>query len=116
MNEITLLEDFDYAITSVRDTDWHWVDEGEDIQVGVIYGDVECAVTECAEKWQASHDMLTEQNKMLQDALQMVVDMIPMNQNAHGGGYNLILSNDDCRIIKETLNICDLINEESKTC
>lgn len=28
MNEITLLEDFDYTITSVRDTDWYWVDEG----------------------------------------------------------------------------------------
>ena len=61
-------------------------------------------------------DLITEQNKMLQDALQMVSDMIPMGQNAYGGGYNLILSNDDCRIIKETLNICDLINKENKTC
>lgn len=89
---------------------------GEDIQVGVVYSDIECSVMECAEKWQALYDKLTEQNKMLQDALLMVSDIIPMNQNAYGGGYNLILSNNDCRIIKETLNICDLMNEENRTC
>lgn len=71
MSEFNLVEDFDYAITSVRDTDWHWIEEG--VHVGVAYGDIDCAVTECAEKWQASHDKLTEQNKLLREALDKVI-------------------------------------------
>ena len=55
-----------------------------------------------------THDKLTDQNKMLRDALQLVSDIIPICQNANGGGYMLILSDDDCRIIKESLNISDL--------
>ena len=54
------------------------------------------------------HDKLTAQNKMLREALQLVSDIIPIYQNANGGGYMLILSDDDCRIIKESLNISDL--------
>lgn len=55
-----------------------------------------------------SHDKLTEQVKMLREALELVSDIIPMGQNANGGGYMLVLSNDDCRIIKETLSISEL--------
>jgi ABC-type oligopeptide transport system substrate-binding subunit len=55
-----------------------------------------------------SHDKLTEQKKMLREALSLVVDKIPMNQNIYGGGYMLLLSYDDCRILRETLNISEL--------
>jgi hypothetical protein len=54
------------------------------------------------------HDKLTEENKMLREALELVSNIIPMSQNANGGGYMLILSDDDCRILRETLNISEL--------
>ena len=52
-------------------------------------------------------DKLTEQNKMLREALGLVVDKLPMYKNAITG-YAISLSDDDCRIIKETLNIIEL--------
>jgi len=57
----------------------------------------------------SSHDKLTEQNKMLREALSLVVDKMPAYQGVMGGGYMMIvLSDDDCRIIKETLNTSEL--------
>jgi hypothetical protein len=55
-----------------------------------------------------SHDKLVEQNKMLREALSMVVDKLPIYQNIHGGGYMIVLSHDDVCIIKETLNISEM--------
>ena len=54
-----------------------------------------------------SHDKLTEQNKLLREALELVVDKLPMCKNTISG-YAILLSNDDFRIIKETLNISEL--------
>ncbi|HBF48186.1 MAG TPA: hypothetical protein DDW91_17770 [Shewanella frigidimarina] len=50
---------------------------------------------------------LTEQNKMLREALSLVVDKLPLYKNTITG-YAISLSDDDCRIIKETLNISEL--------
>lgn len=86
MSEFNLVEDFDYAITSVRDTDWHWIDDddGEDIRVGVDYNDIKCAVNECASKWQLSHDKLTEQVKMLRDALDLADTWLRIDGQYYG--------------------------------
>ena len=55
-----------------------------------------------------SHDKLTEQNKMLREALAMVVDKLPIYQNIQGGGYMIVLNHDDVCVIKETLNIGEM--------
>lgn len=51
---------------------------------------------------------LTEQNKMLREALSIVVDKLPIYQNIQGGGYMIVLNHDDVWVIKETLNISEL--------
>jgi hypothetical protein len=51
---------------------------------------------------------LTEENKMLREALSLVVGKLPIYQNIHGGGYMIVLSHDDTSMIKETLNISEL--------
>ena len=56
----------------------------------------------------ARYDKLTEQNKMLREALAMVVDKLPIYQNIQGGGYMIVLNHDDVCVIKETLNIGEM--------
>ena len=73
-----LIEDFDHALTAVRDTDSHIVSYGEDgsdgEDTGVLYDYVECAVMEVAEKWQADFDKQAEQIKLLRDRLLQMTD------------------------------------------
>lgn len=53
-------------------------------------------------------EKLTEQNKILKEALHLVSDKIPVYQNIQGGGYAITLNVDDVNIIKETLSIIEL--------
>lgn len=81
--------------------------DGEPIYCGSCYSSMPYGICEkdMIELWNSrtQNDKLTEERNILREALELVSNIIPMSQNAHGGGYMLILSNDDCRIIKETL-------------
>ena len=79
--------------------------DGVDIASGMYGEETTIWIKSVASK----HDKLTEQNKMLREALSLVVDKMPAYQGVMGGGYMMIvLSDDDCRIIKETLNTSEL--------
>lgn len=96
-----ILDGADYYIHQVSYVDQEGVDCINEIHSGAMFA-------EYAVNSMNQHDKLTEQNKMLREALSLVVDKIPMNQNIYGGGYMLLLSHDDCRILRETLNISEL--------
>jgi hypothetical protein len=96
-----ILEGADYCIHQVSFVNQDGIDCTNEIHSGDIFA-------EYAVNAMNLHDRVTEENKMLREALELVSNIIPMHQNANGGGYMIILSDDDCRILRETLNISEL--------